>query len=509
MRFRHYFHFGIFMVWMVCMVLLHQRVSSRTFLDSKARVDVTDGAVVLRQDDMTIYLGGVPSGVSNFMLERRPAADDSTTTGNVLAYKSSTVMRLGALGADLSVRITAEGILNEDLTLRSLKSEFSSLDSSVKTESVVEGNRIHTKFYSKDTEEPKEIPIDGPVYVPDVMHLVVAKQGLRAGKSYQLPGFDPITQTVGAFNVMVKGPRTVQTAKGPVSGIQLDSIYQKITTTLVIDNDANIFYQEANMAGIQFISVRDEEAKHGILPSPSVGEQSEPVDLLAQSLTESNVIIDRPQDVKEMIVSMQPIEPSEVVQDGYSQRILKNDARNKTIKLEIRSPHYGSGAASPPINAQLYLQSEPLIQVKDPRIVTRAKQIVGSSSNPWNSAEKIAEWLHDRIDKSPRATIPSAIEVLESMKGDCNEHSILFCALARSIGIPTKICAGLVYLNGQFGYHAWNEVWIGNRWLPIDSTLGRIKMDAAHIKLVEGGLDKWLPIAHLVGSLQIRIESYK
>ena len=78
--------------------------------------------------------------------------------------------------------------------------------------------------------------------------------------------------------------------------------------------------------------------------------------------------------------------------------------------------------------------------------------------------------------------------------------------MARAVGIPTKICAGLVYLDGKFGYHAWNEVFINNRWLPVDSTLGRYRMGATNIKLAEGGLDKQAAIVHLVGKLRVHVD---
>ncbi len=47
-------------------------------------------------------------------------------------------------------------------------------------------------------------------------------------------------------------------------------------------------------------------------------------------------------------------------------------------------------------------------------------------------------------------SIPNALEVLESKKGDCNEHTVLFNALARAAGIPAKTAVGVVYLRGAF-----------------------------------------------------------
>ena len=59
-------------------------------------------------------------------------------------------------------------------------------------------------------------------------------------------------------------------------------------------------------------------------------------------------------------------------------------------------------------------------------------------------------------------SIPNALEVLQSKKGDCNEHTVLFNAFARAAGIPAKTVVGVVYLRGAFYYHAWSEVWLGS-----------------------------------------------
>ena len=43
-------------------------------------------------------------------------------------------------------------------------------------------------------------------------------------------------------------------------------------------------------------------------------------------------------------------------------------------------------------------------------------------------------------------SLPSALEVLKTRVGDCNEHTTLYVAMARSLGIPARIAVGLVYL---------------------------------------------------------------
>jgi transglutaminase-like putative cysteine protease len=122
-------------------------------------------------------------------------------------------------------------------------------------------------------------------------------------------------------------------------------------------------------------------------------------------------------------------------------------------------------------------------------------------------AEALYEWVYREIEKVPVLSLPSAIEVLEQKRGDCNEHAVLYTALARASGLPTRIAIGVVWselLNG-FYYHAWPEVWVGDRWLWIDPTLGQPVADATHIKILNGGIERWSQLLPYLGRLEIEV----
>ncbi|MCP4666022.1 MAG: transglutaminase domain-containing protein, partial [Deltaproteobacteria bacterium] len=103
--------------------------------------------------------------------------------------------------------------------------------------------------------------------------------------------------------------------------------------------------------------------------------------------------------------------------------------------------------------------------------------------------------------------VPSALEVLKTGVGDCNEHAVLLAAFLRSLGIPARQCVGVVYVRGGFYYHAWNEAFLG-RWVSMDATLHQMPVDATHIKLIEGGLDKQVEIIALIGKVKLEVGDY-
>ena len=151
------------------------------------------------------------------------------------------------------------------------------------------------------------------------------------------------------------------------------------------------------------------------------------------------------------------------------------------------------------------LEAEPLIQSDDPRIQREARQAVGRwLRDPKAAAQRLTTHVDRMLDKSVTFSVPSALQVLESRQGDCNEHTVLYVAMARALGLPARTAVGLVYLNGSFFYHAWPEVWLGE-WVAVDPTFGQYPADAAHIRFVIGGLAQQVEIIRLIGRLNIEV----
>jgi transglutaminase-like putative cysteine protease len=151
-----------------------------------------------------------------------------------------------------------------------------------------------------------------------------------------------------------------------------------------------------------------------------------------------------------------------------------------------------------------YLQPTPFLQTDHPNIQALAAKIVGGETHGYRAAVKIKDWVYGEIAKEPTVSIPNALEVLQTKKGDCNEHTVLFNALARAAGIPAKTVVGVVYLRGAFYYHAWSEIWLG-QWVSLDSVLNQFPADVTHIKFLEGEIDRQIDLLQLIGNLKISV----
>ena len=156
------------------------------------------------------------------------------------------------------------------------------------------------------------------------------------------------------------------------------------------------------------------------------------------------------------------------------------------------------------------LTSEPLIQSDDPRIMRRAREVTAArtqwSPDPKRVAAQLTNAVYNMLEKEVTISVPSAVQVLEARRGDCNEHTVLYVAMARALGLPARTAVGLVYVSGSFFYHAWPEVWLGE-WVAVDPTFGDWPADAAHIRFVVGGLAQQIEIVRLIGRLDIEVLS--
>lgn len=154
-----------------------------------------------------------------------------------------------------------------------------------------------------------------------------------------------------------------------------------------------------------------------------------------------------------------------------------------------------------------WLKPTTYIQSDHPKIIARAKEILGETTDAFEATEKLCHWVNEEMQSTFSARLTNALEVFESMEGDCTEHSVLFIALARAAGLPAREVAGLIYVHGAqpgFYFHQWAKVWVG-QWIDVDPTFNQPLADVTHIKLAEGDLMQQARIIPIIGQLSITV----
>ena len=138
-------------------------------------------------------------------------------------------------------------------------------------------------------------------------------------------------------------------------------------------------------------------------------------------------------------------------------------------------------------------------------MVAAAKKAVGDATEVATAVERLVRFVYDYIQDEYVPSYSNALEALQSRRGDCTEHSVLFVALARALGIPARVAVGIAYWPpGQgFGWHAWAEVRSGDTWYATDPTWNQVTADATHLKLADGDPVQQARIVMLLGNLKI------
>jgi hypothetical protein len=125
----------------------------------------------------------------------------------------------------------------------------------------------------------------------------------------------------------------------------------------------------------------------------------------------------------------------------------------------------GSIASIPEGLKLRYLQDEWKIIKSDDGIISLANRIRGSETNALAVISAIYDWMVANVEYPLTALggePKSSLQTLNDKVGDCDDQSILFCALARSVGIPAWLQLGSLYdpSQGTLGGHGWVQCYV-------------------------------------------------
>jgi transglutaminase-like putative cysteine protease len=106
---------------------------------------------------------------------------------------------------------------------------------------------------------------------------------------------------------------------------------------------------------------------------------------------------------------------------------------------------------------------------------------------------KLSEALLQRMPYLSDTTgvYTTAIHAFEHSQGVCQDHSHVFIAMCKALGIPARYASGYLYVpdTSHLASHAWAEVYIDNNWRSFDIS-NQIYTPSSHI-YVAIGRDYW------------------
>ena len=235
----------------------------------------------------------------------------------------------------------------------------------------------------------------------------------------------------------------------------------------------------------------------------------QPTEIFFDSLIEPQGTIEAPRRLARAVYRVAGKGLDAAFVGGPGQRVLERG--EGWARLEVVVPPAPTAPFEPPYAVgsehASALASNALLEIEDERI-----QALAAQAPRGGNAVDLARWIERFVrayidDKGFGVGFATAAEVARAREGDCTEHAVLCAALARALGLPSRVVVGLAYLDtrgsdeieadGVFGYHMWTEVLVGpDAWMPIDAALGA--MDATHLAMARSDLASVSPLADLM-----------
>lgn len=459
------------LTWLVMVAVLVERQRPPAAIDLANLPPVPAESTDRVEEWFGVYQGRKKLGHAHRVAVRTPAGH---------RFEDETSLTLAMLGTPQPFTTALVADTDGGYALRAFRFSLVSPATRFTASGTSDGSRLEVQ---QGDATPLVIPLREPVHLPSTLRPRLAATKPAPGARYQYQAFSPLTLRNEPIVVTVDGPDRV----GDQEALRITEEHQGMRARVWLAEDGGVLREEA-MLGFVLEREPRERALAGVdasglldLPMamriPLAGTIAEPRTRATLALRVSGDAADRIPDDP----------PRQHVHDGV---------------LHVRREALPTAAGHPPAGD---LAPSPFIEADDPAIVARAREIVGDAPDASSRARRLVTWVHVHMTQEPAMTVPSAREVLRTLRGDCNEHAVLLAALARAAGIPARVAAGAVFLDDGFYYHAWNELWVGG-WVSADAVFDQLPVDATHVKLIDGGPERHLLLAGLVGRLAFAAE---
>lgn len=408
--------------------------------------------------------------------------------------ETESALRFRLLGVDKRVSLRALDVVRGDLTLERFRYDY-----------VMDGSRLHVEGERDGADlavraaggaEPTEqrLAMRSPAIPASALALLPVVRGLRVGDEARATVF------VGESQVLAEATQQVLAYESSV--LFAGAAFRVATRMLGLETQT--WYGaggrpllETALHGALVSSLEEPEAARAYVVEASLAKDEA---LLAYSLIASAPVTS-PRRAAALSVTLEGVPASLDVPGSAGQRCTRDGAR-LACRIDRRAP----GTAAEPPDLERYLKPTLAAPSNERRFTELAASIAGDAESADDRIARLLGWIDAHIAKEAVDAF-SAADVLRERRAECQGHAYLFAALARALGLATRVVNGVVYApeHGGFLYHTWNEVWIaGDGWRAVDATFGQPLADATHVALAVGENPADLaPLAAMVGRARV------
>lgn len=203
-----------------------------------------------------------------------------------------------------------------------------------------------------------------------------------------------------------------------------------------------------------------------------------------------------------------PAAPEPVASDGPQLRLSSETAALVNLRTLASGDRFAIASSPPVVDMQSLMSPATSSAVTAPdalhlvvppdlpdSVALTALEVVGRAGldatmavqRPYIAALTLQEWFRREftytLDIEPGHDVTAMVTFLESRQGYCEQFAAAFAAMARTLGIPSRVAVGFTpgerLLDGTWSVqgrhsHAWPEIWFADAgWVGFEPTPGR------------------------------------
>ena len=460
---------------------------------------------------MACYINGSKIGYSHLIVE--PLTEGGRPC---FRWTYEDELKLRRFDADTIVRTRLTSLETRDGQLLSFRSEMNTGPGTITTEGRCEGGQLTLRDATQGKVEQRALAWDEQYGGFFADQLSVRRKPMRPGERRRLQALVQGFNQVGTIHLEAVALEATPLPSGTQTLLRIN-----VTTELGSAQIKSMVWTDAQgkpqkvkllLLDMEAVVTTQQDALR-----PSAGGR---FDLGFDAIVRTDRQLPDPHHTRRVVYQahLKDGDAKSLFAAGLTQTVRPLDDDRVEISVQAVRPEQPPTVPGPQTDAPTEADRRPstMLQSDDPLIVKMSQAVAAGESEPWTVARALERHVKTTIRlKNYSTAMATAAEVAKTLEGDCTEHAMLLAALCRARGIPARVAIGLVYYPAErgFAYHMWTEVWIKDRWIPLDATLGLGGIGGAHLKFASSSMQgtaafaELLPVIQALGKLKLEIVS--
>jgi hypothetical protein len=440
--------------------------------------------------------------------------DEPGTDGKHIRLTADSTMTIELMGTAVSQDTKVVSICDSKLHPIVQDYTISSNGSTVRLHAAYSNRQVEVTLDTGGTPSKRvlTVPADGTLGADSSFLSLGAEP--RVGTKQVVYYLNPVTITLDRSVVTVEAREKVRYAGKEHEAVRMLAVTPLGKMRTWEDPPGRVLWGEMPLGMAMYLMSREDALNpdvpvpdHAAVTSQGNADLSPPEDFARATAVIADKPIGNPRKLRSLTLEISGVPSPKLVISDFRQQVSPVAGRPGAYRYRIVASSGSAPDRKMPIkDAALlpYVQKAPYLDTDNAEIRQLARNLRDPASAR-RTASRIRAWINKNLMPDYSIGVPrSATDVLQRRRGVCRDYAVLFAAIARAAGVPTRLVGGMVYAEGKFFYHAWVECWTG-AWVPFDATLPTDFVDATHVKFAQGDPTDMMRVYEVVGKLTVRI----